>query len=398
MSKKPLLPVEQVLHQLVLAAAAVAGTQTLPLSQCLQRVLAEDIHAPLNVPAFDNSAMDGYALAAADAGDAALPVTQRIAAGHVGQPLQAGSVARIFTGAPIPPGADAVIMQEQCELQADGRVLLRAPLQAGQNIRRCGEDMAAGSLVLAAGTRLRPQELGLLASLGMACLSVRAQPRVAVFFTGDELVEPGQPLGSGQIYNSNRYMVVALLQQLGCSVSDLGTVADSLEATRAALRQAASQHDLVLTCGGVSVGEEDHVKAAVEAEGELHVWQLAIKPGKPLAFGRVGQAHFVGLPGNPVSSFVTFRMLVEPFIRALAGELVRSRLVYVKAGFAWPKPDRRREYLRVQLQSGDGETVALPYAHQGSGVLTSCSFADALVEIAPEQVVHYGDVLPCHLL
>lgn len=391
--KPALLPVEDALQQLLAAAQPLNDVETLPLSSALHRILADAVMAPLDVPGFDNSAMDGYALRVADLGAGPLPVSQRVAAGQTAAALQPGTVARIFTGAPVPAGADAVVMQEQCELLADGQVHIAATVTAGQNVRQRGEDMAAGSCVLEAGTRLRPQELGLLASLGLADVRVRRQPRVAVFFTGDELVEPGQPLGPGQIYNSNRYMVVALLQEAGCQVTDLGIVRDALEATRTALREAAEAHDVVLTCGGVSVGEEDHVKAAVQAEGTLQLWQIAIKPGKPLAWGRVGNAHFFGLPGNPVSSFVTFKVLVQPFLQALAGGQARPLRLQVKSAFGRSSPERRREYLRVRLENGPQGTVAAAYPQQGSGVLTSCCFADGLLDVAPGQTFAAGDEL-----
>lgn len=395
-ARQPLTAVEDARQQLLDNAEPVTGSERLPLQQAGQRIVAEDVYSSLQVPGFDNSAMDGYAVRCADLGRGPLPVSQRIAAGQAAQPLHAASAARIFTGAPLPPGADAVVMQEQCTVSADGSVEIMAAVLPGQNIRRAGEDIASGARLLAAGTRLRAQELGLLASIGVASVSVRRRPRVAIFFTGDELVEPGQALATGQIYNSNRYMVLALLQQAGCTVTDLGIVPDVLELTRQTLRQAASDHDLVLTCGGVSVGEEDHVKAAVEAEGALRLWQIAIKPGKPLAWGRVATTHFIGLPGNPVSSLVTFKVLVEPFVRRLAGDSSRSETLSVKAGFDWPRPDKRREYLRVRLEQHQGQTVAVAFASQGSAVLTSCSFADGLLEVAPGQAFSSGDVLPFH--
>lgn len=394
--RKPLTAVEDARQQLLDNAEPVAGSEQVSLQLAVERVLAEDVFSSLQVPGFDNSAMDGYALRFDDLGRGPLPVSQRIVAGKSGQPLQAGSAARIFTGAPVPVGADAVVMQEQCTVTADGCVEIMSQVVRGQNIRRAGEDIALGSRLLGAGTRLRAQELGLLASIGVASVTVRRRPRVAIFFTGDELVEPGHALASGQIYNSNRYMIFALLQQAGCSVTDLGIVPDELELTRQTLRHAASDHDLVLTCGGVSVGEEDHVKAAVEAEGELRLWQIAIKPGKPLAWGRVGGTHFIGLPGNPVSSFVTFKVLVEPFVRQLAGDSSRAETLSVAAAFDWPRPDKRREYLRVRLEQHNGQTVAVAFASQGSGVLTSCSFAEGLLEVAPGRAFSAGDALPFH--
>jgi molybdopterin molybdotransferase len=280
-------------------------------------------------------------------------------------------------------------------------VCFTAPVLAGQHIRRRGEDIAEGQTVLACGQRLRDADLGLAASVGVAQLQVYSQLRVAVFFTGDELVEPGTPAGAGKIYNSNRYWLVPALRALGCQVLDLGIIPDTLAATRQALRDAAAEADVVMTCGGVSVGEEDHVKAAVEAEGELQLWKIAIKPGKPLASGRVGEADFIGLPGNPVSGYVTFAVLVRDFLRARMGEVVPAwqPLYYLPAAFDWRKPDtRREEYLRVRVAQQGGQLVLQRYPNQGSGVLTSCAWADALVRLQPGQQVQPGDVLPVYAL
>ncbi|MEC5207695.1 molybdopterin molybdotransferase [Vogesella perlucida] len=392
--------VEQTRDWLLARARVPARTETLPLLQAAGRVLASDLVSTLAVPPHDNSAMDGYAVRAAEAG-AALPVSQRIPAGSVPAPLDAGTAARIFTGAPVPPGADAVVMQEQAELQADGSVVFTATVSAGQNIRRRGEDIADGQTVLAAGQRLRDADLGLAASIGAATLSVHARLRVAVFFTGDELLEPGQPAAPGKIYNSNRYWLVPALQALGCEVLDLGIIADNLAATRQALREAAAVADVVMTCGGVSVGEEDHVKAAVEAEGELQLWKIAIKPGKPLASGRIGDADFIGLPGNPVSGYVTFAVLVRDFLRARQGEVVPAwqPQYWLPAGFDWSKPDtRREEFLRVRVVQQDGRLLLQRYPNQGSGVLTSCAWADGLVRLQPGQSVTAGELLPVYTL
>ncbi|RZL89589.1 MAG: molybdopterin molybdenumtransferase MoeA, partial [Variovorax sp.] len=331
-----MLTVREALDFLLGAARPVTSIETVSTLDANGRVLAADQRSQLDVPSMDNTQMDGYAVRAADCagGAARLPVSQRIPAGHVGQPLQPGTAARIFTGALIPPGADAVVMQEMCvaEKTAEGELVQvnHAP-ESGAWIRRAGEDIRAGSVILPAGSLLRPQELGLAASVGLATLPVLRRPRVAVFFTGDELAMPGEPLAPGAIYNSNRYLLRGLLQNLGCDITDYGIVPDSLQATRDTLRRAAAGHDLIITSGGVSVGEEDHIKPAVEAEGRLNMWQIAVKPGKPLAFGEVGReggsgsgdsgdsAFFLGLPGNPVSSFVTFLLFVRPFIRRLAG-------------------------------------------------------------------------------
>lgn len=395
-----MLSASEALELLLGAARAVAETETLATVEATGRVLAADQLSQLDVPPMDNTQMDGYAVVAADcaSGEAVLPVSQRIPAGHVGQPLQRGTAARIFTGALIPEGADAVVMQEQCTLDdTTGRITIRHAPQSGEWIRRRGEDIRAGSTILACGTRLRAQELGLAASVGLAELPVFRRLKVAVFFTGDELTMPGEPLKPGTIYNSNRFTLRGLLQQLGCEVTDLGNVPDSFDATRAALRQAARGHDLILTSGGVSVGEEDHVKPAVEAEGTLNLWQIAIKPGKPLAFGEVrrdGQADtafFVGLPGNPVSSFVTFLLFVRPFILALQGTVATPPRSYpMRADFDWAKPDRRNEFLRVRINDRHGLEL---FPNQSSGVLTSTVWGDGIVDNPPGQVIRAGDMV-----
>jgi len=388
-----MLAVREALEFLLSAARPVAGMEKIATLEANGRVLASAVVSGMNVPGHDNTQMDGYAVRAADcaSGDATLAVTQRIPAGHVGQPLLPGCAARIFTGAMIPEGADAVVMQEQCEAK-DGLVTIRHTPKAGEWIRRTGEDISVGSVILAAGTRLRSQELGLAASIGMAELSVRRKLRVAVFFTGDELAMPGEPLAPGAIYNSNRFTLRALLENLGCEVRDFGIVPDSLEATRNVLRQAADGNDLIITSGGVSVGEEDHIKPAVEAEGKLNMWQIAVKPGKPLAFGEVGKAFFLGLPGNPVSSFVTFLLFVRPFLLRLQGADVpaQPRGMMVRADFNWPKADRRNEFLRAKLNEKGGLDL---FPNQGSAVLTSTVWGDGLVDNPPGNPVAPGDVV-----
>jgi molybdopterin molybdotransferase len=361
--------------------------------------LAQDQVSALQVPPQDNSSMDGYALRCADLGEgapsAAWPVSQRIPAGSAAQPLQARTLARIFTGAPVPEGADAIVMQEETETLADGTVrVLRAP-QPGQWIRRSGEDVTRGDAVLRAGQRLSPAEMGLAASIGLAHLPVAARPRVALFSTGDELVMPGtvapQAMKPGAIYNSNRFFLRAMLQRLGCEVTDLGIVPDQREATVLALREASAGHDLILTSGGVSVGEEDHIKPAVQALGTLDLWQIAIKPGKPFAYGRVGDAHFIGLPGNPVSSFVTFALLVRPFLRQLQGATALTPPVTrLPAHFDWPRPDKRREFLRVRRNAQGGLDL---FANQSSGVLTSVVWGDGLVDTPPGGAIVRGDAV-----
>ncbi|MCK0509817.1 molybdopterin molybdotransferase MoeA [Aromatoleum buckelii] len=356
------------------------------------RVLAADLHSPVSVPALDTSTMDGYALRAADvtAPGVSLAVSQRIPAGSVGHPLQPGTAARIFTGAPLPAGADVVVMQEMCEHQGEAVVINHQP-RAGEAVRLAGSEIARGDTVLEAGTRLRPQELGLAASVGIAQLPVVRRMRVALFSTGDELVMPGEPLPPGGVYNSNRFQLRALLLQLGCEVTDFGIVPDRLEATRAVLRDAAQGHELILTSGGVSVGEEDHVKPAVEAEGSLDLWKIAMKPGKPLAYGRVGAAAFIGLPGNPVSSFVTFLMMVRPFILATQGaSTLIPRGVALRADFDWPRPDRRREFLRARFNDTGGIEL---YAHQGAAALSSIVWADGLVDVPADTPIARGETV-----
>ncbi|HRA78809.1 MAG TPA: molybdopterin molybdotransferase MoeA, partial [Burkholderiaceae bacterium] len=329
-------PFDEALAALLAQAAPVDGVETVDTAAASGRVLAADIRSTLDVPPRDNTQMDGYAVRRADLAAATperpvrLPIAQRIPAGQVGRPLRPGEAARIFTGGLIPEGADAIVMQEMAAVDGETVAFSHAPAP-GEWIRRAGEDIRSGSVILAAGTRLSPQATGLAASVGLASLPVRRRVRVACFFTGDELAMPGEPLRPGAIYNSNRYVLGGLLRALGCELVDLGNVPDSLAATRDALRRAARGNDLIVTSGGVSVGEEDHVKPALEAEGELSLWQILIKPGKPLAYGRVrrqggdadgdpnAMAHFIGLPGNPVSSFVTFVLLVRPFVQRLQG-------------------------------------------------------------------------------
>ena len=371
--------------------------QSLSTFDALGRVLAEDVRSGLDVPPADNSSMDGYAMRFADvsAAGSVLPVSQRIAAGVVGAPLQPGTAARIFTGAQVPFGADAVVMQEQCEAQGDSVRVDAVPIQ-GQWIRRRGEDVQDGQVVLPAGARLTPQALGLAASVGAATLRVMRRPRVALFSTGDELVMPGEPLKPGAIYNSNRYTLRALIQARGCDCTDLGIVPDNLAATREALRRAAMGNDLIVTSGGVSVGEEDHLRPAVQAEGRIELWQIAIKPGKPLAFGEVmradgSAAYIVGLPGNPVSSFVTFLLMVRPVLLRLQGALdLQPRHTTLRADFDWPRPDKRREFLRARRNGVGGLDL---FANQSSGVLTSAVWGDGLVDNPSGQAIQRGDAV-----
>jgi molybdopterin molybdotransferase len=396
--RSPLLSLDEALLRLVAGARAhrIAQTESVSTFDALGRVLAAEVRSLLDVPPADNTSMDGYALRAADvpAAGAVLTVGQRIPAGVVGAALPPGTAARVFTGAQVPPGADAVVMQEQCEAIAGeglGQVRVNTVPEPGQWVRRRGEDVCQGAVVLAPGARLTPQALGLAASVGAATLRVVRRPRVSVFSTGDELVMPGEPLKPGAIYNSNRYTLRGLLQAAGCEVMDLGIVPDRLDATREALRRAADGCDLILTSGGVSVGEEDHLRPAVQAEGGLDLWQIAMKPGKPLAFGHVGDALFMGLPGNPVSGFVTFLLAVAPVLRALQGsDPAGPAALALRADFDWPRPDRRREFLRCRLNAEGGLEL---FPNQSSGVLTSTVWADGLVDLPAGQPVRRGDTV-----
>jgi molybdopterin molybdotransferase len=373
------------------------------------RVLAQDIVSALTVPPRDNSSMDGYAVRVADcaAPGAVLQVAQRIPAGTVGTPLAAGTAARIFTGAQIPEGADANVMQEDTQPVPQegtlGAVRIDIVPAAGQWIRRAGEDVAAGDVVLRQGERLTPAALGLAASVGFDRLQVARRPRVALLSTGDELVMPGEvapeAMKPGAIYNSNRFFMRALLHRLGCEVNDLGIVPDKREATIEALRGAAESSDLIITTGGVSVGEEDHIKAAVQALGELQLWSLSMKPGKPFAYGSIpragggaqGRCHVTGLPGNPVSSFLTFLLLVRPFLLTLQGATRGApEPVQMRADFDWPRADRRREFLRARRNAAGGLDL---FANQSSGVLTSMVWGDGVVDNPPGQAIQAGDTV-----
>jgi molybdopterin molybdotransferase len=408
-ARAPLKSLDDAIVELLKQVHGLPQTELVSTFDADGRVLAQAVTSSLHVPPQDNSAMDGYAVRCADLlSGAMLPVSQRIPAGSAGSALQAGTVARIFTGAPIPAGADAVVMQEDCEFvqssDADlmGSVRVNATPKQGQWIRKAGEDVARGAVVLQKGERLTPASLGLAASIGLAQLSVVRQPKVALFSTGDELVMPGdiapESMPAGSIYNSNRFFLRALLKRLGCIVTDMGIVPDNLEATKAALRSAAEGHDLILTSGGVSVGEEDHIKPAVTALGELNLWQIAIKPGKPFAYGKVNNSassiHFIGLPGNPVSSFITFLVLVRPFILKLQGvenmANTATQSVAVRADFTWAKADKRREFLRVKRNSSGGLDL---FPNQSSGVLTSAVWGDGVVDNPPGQTIAVGDMV-----
>lgn len=399
MSRPPLLTLDEALPKLLASARVLPQIESVSTFDADGRVLAKDVVPALQVPPQDNSSMDGYAVRSADCAqaNAVLKVTQRIPAGSSGTTLHTGEAARIFTGAPIPDGADAVVMQEDCEALDDSQVCVKSTVSMGQWIRRSGEDVMRGAKVLQKGDRLTPAALGMAASVGLAQLEVVRRPRVALFSTGDELVMPGDispdKMPAGAIYNSNRFFLRAMLQRLGCEVTDLGIVPDQREATVDALQSAAQQHDLILTSGGVSVGEEDHIKPAVERLGSLNLWQLAIKPGKPFAYGNIQTAHapchFMGLPGNPVSSFVTFLLLVRPFLLAMQGvkntDIGRSTRI---AHFDWPRADKRREFLRVKHNVQGGLDL---FPNQSSGVLTSAVWGDGVVDNPAGQTIQKGD-------
>jgi len=402
MTKPPMLTAQQALDHLLSHAQTVGENEKVAMQAALGRVLAENVNSLVDVPPLDNTSMDGYAVSTADTQNpgSTLKIAQRIPAGSMGTQLEAGTAARIFTGAPVPPGADAVVMQEDCATDGEtNQVTINIAPTLGQWIRRRGEDLMAGKTCLTAGTFLRPQELGVAASAGLTHLNVKRRVKVAAFFTGDELALPGEPLKPGGIYNSNRDTLLACLKSLGCDATDLGIVPDRLDATRAALRKASKDHDLIITSGGVSVGEEDHIKPAVTAEGRLDLWQIAIKPGKPLAFGAVrksdepkdGEAWFIGLPGNPVSSFVTFLLFVRPFILRLQGREAKQPQSYLmRADFDWLKADRRNEFLRVRTNEQGGLDL---FSNQSSGVLTSASWGDGLVDCPPNQPIKVGDLV-----
>ncbi len=387
-----LLSVDEALERLLAGATVVPDIEQVPALEATGRVLAQPQVSALNVPPMDNSAMDGYALRHTDvrAPGARLKVAQRIAAGSVGAPLAPGTAARIFTGAPVPPGADAVVMQEFCAADGEQVVVNKVP-QPGEWVRLTGSDIHAGERILAAGMRLRPQDTGLAASVGIKTLPVRRRVRLALFFTGDELVMPGEPLPPGRIYNSNRFTLRGLAHVYGCEVRDYGIVPDQLEATREVLRRAASENDVIVTSGGVSVGDEDHVRPAVEAEGTLLMWRIAMKPGRPLAFGKVGAAAFIGLPGNPVSSFITFLVFVRPFLLRKQGiDEVAPHALGLRSDFDWPRPDARREFLRVRRNPAGGLDL---YPTQDSAVLTSTAWADGLVDNPSNQAIKKGDTV-----
>jgi molybdopterin molybdotransferase len=387
---KGMLSVDEALDVLLAGAKAVGDVEQVPALEASGRVLARALASTMDVPPMDNSAMDGYAVRASEvtAPETRLRIAQRIAAGEVGKPLAPGTAARIFTGAPIPQGADAIVMQEFCAVEGEAVVVKKVP-KPGDWVRRTGSDVRKGDTIVPAGKRLLPQDTGLAASVGIGTMPVHRRVRLGLFFTGDELVMPGEPLAPGRIYNSNRFTLNGMAHAFGCDVRDYGIVPDSLDATRAMLRRASAECDLIVTSGGVSVGEADFVKPAVEAEGSLLMWKISMKPGRPLAFGRIGGCAFIGLPGNPVSSFVTFLIFVRPFLLRTQGvSEVAPRASDARADFDWSDPDPRREFLRVKWNSAGGLDL---YPTQDSAVLTSTAWADGLVDNPPNHAIRRGD-------
>ena len=382
-----MIHVEQALERLLSASRCLAGVENIPLEAALGRTLADAVVSPLNVPPADNSAMDGYALRWSDwqSGAPGLPVSKRITAGSSPGTLEPGTAARIFTGAEIPAGADTVVMQEHCEETGD-RVHVDKLPPRGANIRPRGQDVRTGQAVLQEGQRLRPQDLGLLASLGLAEIPVRRRLRVAMMSTGDELIEPGEPVAAGKIYNSNRYMLRGQLEAWGFEVVDMGVARDDFTAVESLMREAAEAADVIVTTGGVTVGEEDHVRAVVERLGRLDLWRIAVKPGKPFAFGRVGETPFLGLPGNPVSVFVTLLVVARPFLFSCQGIGDTSLRAVTGTALFDRKAGWREEYIRVRSTT-EGLLV---YDNQSSGALFSTCWADGFVRQPADKAIESG--------
>ena len=394
-----LMSADDALSFLIDSACVTAMTEAVSLDDSLGRILASDIHSTINVPGFDNSAIDGYTIALNDNQIAkenlSFDVVDRIAAGSTGNDLKIGNAARIFTGAPIPNGANTVVMQEECTLSEDkSQITVKRAINLNENIRPTGNDILKDNVILSSGRQIKPQDISLAASVGVGELVVFKKIKVGVFFTGDELVEPGNLLTPGKIYNSNRYALVALLKQVGCDVINLGNIEDKLDATCEALEALESQCDLIMTTGGVSVGEEDHVKPAVEKLGELNLWKIRMKPGKPLAYGKVKQTPFIGLPGNPVSSFVTFCIFSLPFIKKMQGNSnYESKILKVKTNFDCKRAKPRREYARVRIDHSTETPLANLFPKQGSDVMSSVVWADGIIEIPENTTFETGTIL-----
>ncbi len=385
----PLLPIEEVERIVRERVSPVAEVETVPLNAARGRVVASDIVAPIDLPPFDNSAVDGYAVRHADLdpqGETRLAIVERVTAGHsAARGLETGEAVRIFTGAPMPAGADTVFMQEDCR-DDGGAVIVPAGLGSGANRRLTGEDLRAGSVMLPAGRRLTAPHVALAAAVGLTALPVRRKVRVAVFSTGDEIVEPGAPRPQAALFDANRYLLAGLIDRLGADATDLGILPDDKGQLASAISAAGKNHDLVLTSGGVSTGEADHVRAAVEAVGKLVFWRVAIKPGRPVAMAVIRGAAFVGVPGNPVAAFVTFVRVVRPLLLRLAGALPDPMIALpVRAGFSYRKKKGRREYVRVTLRRGpDGSIEASKYPRDGAGILSSLTESAGLVELDEE--------------
>jgi molybdopterin molybdotransferase len=385
----PMMSVDEAVAIIAARVTAVREVETIALDAADGRVLASDIAAPLPLPPFTNSAVDGYAVRSGDLSksEQTFPVAGRIQAGAAaGAAIKPGHAVRIFTGAPMPEGADTVFMQEDVRLDDDGAVVLPPGLKAGANVRPAGEDIPLGYAALKAGRRLRPQDIALIAAFGLTRVEVIRRIRVAVFSTGNELVTPGSPRAAAQLFDSNRFMLMAMLARLGCEVSDLGILGDDRASLASGLKEVAGRHDLILTTGGVSTGEEDHIKSAVESVGRLVLWRMAIKPGRPVAMGIIGGTPFIGLPGNPVASFVTFVHVVRPTVLALAGAQAQQPVAMpVRAAFSYKKKIARREYVRVLLRKADdGVLEAIKFPREGAGLLSSLVDTDGLVELGEE--------------